>query len=305
MGNEISLTGAVDLHTHVGPSPFDRRVDGFECAVEIADAGMGGVVLKKHHLPTAAEAHYISRFLDRDRRESIPEDEQATVDVVGSVVLNYCNGGFNPFVVQSAIDAGARVVWGPTIDARNHAEKTGALGAFLGVDAGREYETKDGIVALDEDGDLRDDVRLCVEKIVDNDVVLALGHLSNEETYAIVEYATALGHDRILIDHPTYHITDLDREQQQALTSLGATLNFPYLSISDEYGWSSPETLAEHIQEVGVDQCVVSSDVGQSATPNVPESLRRLGQQLLQQGVSSADFDALVRKNPKRILGEP
>jgi hypothetical protein len=294
MEETVPLDGAIDVHTHVGPSPFDRRVDGFECAMEVANAGMDGVVLKEHHLPTTASMSYIDRLLAR---------EGADVDVIGSAVLNYCNGGFNPFVVQSAIDADAGVVWGPTLDARNHAKRTGELGAFLGVDAGREYERKTGITALDGDGDLREDVRLCIEKVVDGDVVLALGHLSNEETFVITEYAADLGHEKVLIDHPEYPVTDLDGEQQVELVSLGATLNFPFLSVSAEYGWSSTERVADRIRSVGVENCVVSSDVGQSTTPSAPEGLRSLGRQLLDEGFSAADFETLTRTNPKRLLG--
>ena len=294
MDETVPLDGAVDVHTHVGPSPFDRRVDGFECAMEVANAGMDGVVLKEHHLPTTASTPYIDRLLAR---------EGVDVDVIGSAVLNYCNGGFNTFLVQSAIDAGAGVVWGPTLDARNHAERTGELGTFLGVDAGPEYEGKTGITALDNDGDLREEVRVCIEKIVDNDVVLALGHLSNKETFAITEYAADLGHEKMLIDHPEYPVTDLDAEQQVELVSLGATLNFPFLSISAEYGWSSAERVADHIRSVGVENCVVSSDVGQSTTPSAPEGLRSLGRQLLDEGFSIADFETLTRTSPKRLLG--
>jgi len=294
MEETVPLDGAIDIHTHVGPSPFDRRVDGFECAMEVANAGMDGVVLKEHHLPTTASTPYIDRLLAR---------EGADVDVIGSAVLNYCNGGFNPFVVQSAIDAGAGVVWGPTLDARNHAERTGELGAFLDVDAGQEYEGKAGITALDDNGDLREDVRLCIEKVVDDDVVLALGHLSNEETYAITEYAADLGHGKVLIDHPEYHVTDLDGEQQAELVSFGATLNFPFLSISAEYGWSTAKRIADRIRSVGVENCVVSSDVGQSITPSAPEGLRSIGRQLLDVGISVADFETLTRTNPKRLLG--
>jgi len=294
MEETVPLDGAIDVHTHVGPSPFDRRVNGFECAMEVANAGMGGVVLKKHHLPTTASTPYIDRLLSR---------EGADVDVIGSAVLNYCNGGFNPFVVQSTIDAGAGVVWGPTLDARNHAERTGELGAFFGVDAGPEYEGKTGITAFDDDGDLREDVRLCIEKIVDNDVVLALGHLSNKETHAITEYAADLGNKKVLIDHPEYPVTDLNGEQQAELVSLGATLNFPFLSVSAEYGWSSAERIADRIRSVGIENCVVSSDVGQLTTPSAPEGLRSLGRQLLDEGFSIADFKALVKTNPKRLLG--
>jgi len=289
----IDLTGAVDLHTHVGPSPIDRRVDAYECAVEVAEAGMAGVVFKEHFLPTAYGVPFVDRLLDRDGHE---------VRAMGSVVCNYPVGGFNPHAVGAALDYGAPVVWGPTIDARHHARQTGNLGAFLGAEAGEEYADEEGITALDGDGDLRPEVRLCVEKVAAADALLCLGHLSFPETRAVVEYAADRG-TSVVVDHPTYGVTDLDTDQQRELAALGATLNFPYTAISDAHGWTTPADLADAIRAVGVDDCVVSSDVGQVDNPPVPESLRRLGTALLDHGLSAAEFDRMVRTTPRELLG--
>lgn len=291
---KISLDGAVDLHTHCGPSPFDRRVDGYNCAREVAAAGMHGVVLKEHHLPTVYAVPYIDRLLAAEDRD---------VNVIGSVVLNYCNGGFNPFAVQSAIEYGAKVIWGPTIDARHHAEQTGSLGAFLGVDAGEEYADKAGITALNDDGELTADVQLCLNKIVDNNLLFCLGHLSFEETLAVAKYLSDRGHERFVVDHPTYGVTDLDLDQQEALVDHGAYLNFPFMAISEEYGWTTSEAIYENIRAIGTDHCLLSSDVGQMANPSVPESLRRLGEALIEEGLSVAEFRTLIEHHPKQLLG--
>lgn len=293
MPDRLDLTGAVDLHTHVGPSPFDRRVDGYESALEAGNAGMDAIVMKEHFLPTAYATPYIERLLERDGVD---------VEAFGSIVLNYCNGGFNPFAVQAALDYGAKVVWGPTIDAAHHAQQTGQLGAFLDVEAGEEYAEREGLRALDSDGHLSDDVRLCIEKIAANDVVLALGHLSFEETRAIVEYAAAIGHNKVVVDHPNYRVTDLSLDQQDELASLGATLNFPFMAISPKYHWIESYELADNIRHVGVDNCVLSSDVGQRVNPSVPESLRILGEVLRSEGLSVAEIEQMMSRTPKRLL---
>lgn len=289
----VDLGGAVDIHAHVGPSLIDRRVDAHECAVEVAEAGMAGVVFKEHFLPTVYGVPFVDRLLDRDGH---------AVEAMGSVVCNYAVGGFNPHAVGTAIEYGARVVWGPTLDARHHARQTGELGSFLGAEAGEEYAGKEGITALDGEGDLRDDVQLCVEKVAAADALFCLGHLSFEETRAVVEYADDRGAD-VVVDHPTYGVTDLDADQQRELAALGAKLNFPFMAISDAYGWSTPAALADAIRAVGVDNCVVSSDVGQVENPSVPEALRRLGSALLAEGFSAAEFDRMVRTAPRELLG--
>lgn len=295
MYGTISVAGAVDAHAHVGPSKFPRRVDGYEHASEAAAADMDAVVLKEHYLPTVYGCAYIDRLLDA-------HDE--AIEVIGSVALNYCNGGWNPFMVQTALDYGAGVIWAPTIDAQHHGEMTAGVGQYLGVDeVSPEYEGKTGISALDGDGALTDDARLCVEKVADADAVLAIGHLSNAETFALTEYAAELGHDRVMIDHPLYDITDLDADQQAELASLGATLNFPYAGVSAKFSWTTPEEVAEHIRAVGVEHCVVSSDVGQPQNPGSPEALRIFGELLLEEGLSAGEYRTLVETNPKALLG--
>jgi hypothetical protein len=293
MTDEVDLTGAVDLHTHVGPSMFGRRVDGYECAAEAAEAGMDAVVMKEHHLPTAYGKAYIDRLLERDGVD---------IDVFGSLVCNYSNGGFNPFAVETAIGYGAKVIWGPTIDAKHHADVSGDLGGFLDVEAGEEYDDVEGVTAL-SDGTLREDVKRCIEKTATHDVVLALGHLSYRETKAMVEYAADLGHERIVIDHPNYEITGLDHDQQRELAELGATLNFPFLGISEAYGWTTGTDLAANIRAVGVDNCIVSSDGGQAKSPSAPAGLRTLGEALFAQGISESEFEAMVERRPKELLG--
>lgn len=303
MSREFSIEGAVDIHTHCGPSPFDRRVDGYECAREVADAGMAGVVLKEHHLPTAYGLPHIERLLDRDGRD---------VDVFGSVVLNYCTGGFNPFVVQAAVDYGAKVVWAPTLDARYHAQQTGDLGAFLGVDAGDEYTDKEGLSAFETDGfdddsevspTLTRDVQRCLDKVIENDLVFCLGHLSYRETEAIVEYLGERGHSKTVVDHPNYDVTEFSLEEQRTLAAKGAFLNYPYLAISDEHGWSSSQEILESIRAVGVENCVLSSDVGQENSLPVPDSLLEFGDELASAGLAPNEFETLIVDQPKRILG--
>lgn len=295
MAGNINVDGFVDLHSHVGPSTFDRRVDGYEFASEAAAAGMDAVVMKEHYLPTVYGVPYIERLLQMN-------DED--ISVFGSVVLNYCNGGFNPFVVQSVLDYGAKVIWAPTIDARNHGEKTAGVGKFLGVETvPPEYEGKAGLSALEENGRLRDDVALCIEKVADAEAVLAIGHLTYEETEVMTAYAAELGHDKILIDHPLFDVTDFDRDQMETLVSMGAMLNFPYCGLGPMFRWTSATEVYDHLRTIGIDHCVVSSDVGQLGNPSAPEALRIMGELLLAAGLSEADYRVLADRNPKDLLG--
>lgn len=297
MQGTISLEGAVDLHVHCGPSLFDRRVDGYELAVQAAEAGMDGIVMKEHHLPTVYGVPYIERLLEQ-------ADAQYDIEVMGSAVMNYCVGGFNPFLVQTAIEYGAAVIWAPTIDASNHGERTTGLGQYLGREGvSEEYEEATGLYAFDETGELRTAVELCLEKIADNDVVFAVGHLTYEETRAMLEFLADRGHDKVVIDHPNYFVTDFSHEQQQELVDLGAYINIQFASVSPKFHWLSPGDVFENVTSIGIDHCVVSSDMGQVANPSGPEGLRIFGELLLEEGLSSDEYRTLVETNPKQLLG--
>lgn len=295
MHERVSLEGAVDLHGHCGPSPFLRRVDGYEFAKEAADAGMDGVVLKEHSLPTIGGIPYIQRLLERDGRD---------IFVGGGTALNYCNGGFNPFHVQAAIDNGATVIWGPTIDSKENARATGKVGRhgrFGDVSIQQEYRDKEGLTPLDPDGNLKQRVQQCIEKIVEHDIILGIGHLTFDETDAIVEYAVDRGHDKIIIDHPRYP-SDFDSAQRQTLVSYGAYLNFLFVSVSPTMHRLTVEELYDNIRTAGVDNCTISSGTGQLTNPSSPEALRMLAESLVECGLSVEDIDTMVKENPKHLL---
>lgn len=305
MKGNISLKNVVDLHVHCDPSLFERRFDGFELAVEAAEAGMDGVVMKCHHFPTIFTVPYVNQLLKTTEGVAgTAAGEEPDFEVMGSAVMNYSLGGFNPFMVQSAIDFGADVLWAPTIDARNHGEKGDGLGAYLGRDElGPEYEKAEGLYAFDQDGELTPEVRQCLEKIAEHDVAFAVGHLTFDETYAMIDYLDDLGHDRIILDHPNLYVTQFNRDQQHKLVELGATVNFQFVSVSPKFHYQSAADIVDNITDLGIRNCLITSDMGQVANPTCPEALRIFGELLLEEGLTQDEFETLAVHNPKEIVG--
>jgi hypothetical protein len=297
MHSNVDVDGAVDIHGHSNPSIFERRVDGYEFASLAAQAGMDAIVIKQQHFPSVNCVPYIDRLLERDSLD---------IQVIGSLVMNYWCGGTNPFAVQLAIDYGAKIVWFPTIDARSHREKTGWIGGqdSLSGDGtkGEEYETISGLTVLDSDDKLTDEAKLCVRKIVDSDIAFSTGHLSFEEAEKLIAYAAEFGHDKMFVDHPTAPMTEFSDEQQQKLADHGAYMNYIFGSLSPRYHWLSGSELLEQIRSVGVDNCVVSSDMGQPGNPHSPDALRMTGEILVDEGLSKDEFRTLVKTNPKKLV---
>src|SRR5271165_1330668 len=107
--SKAQLEGIIDEHVHSDPDNVPRRYDALEVAKEAKAAGMAGVVLKNHEMPTTQLAYIVSQFVPG-------------LQVWGSIVLNRSVGGINPdAVVQQATVKGhfLKVVFMPTVDAEN------------------------------------------------------------------------------------------------------------------------------------------------------------------------------------------
>src|ERR1017187_7161367 len=103
------LRGAIDMHAHTAPALFKRHIDDAALAEYAIQFGMRGFVLKDHDASTTGRAYYVNRMH--------PE-----VESFGSVVLNRSVGGLSPYVAESAIHYGAKVVWMPSNHSKYHAD---------------------------------------------------------------------------------------------------------------------------------------------------------------------------------------
>ena len=107
------MKGAYDLHTHTSPDFGARALNDREL-LEQADAyGMAGVMLKNHLDPTPARAILANT------------SGQYTAKAYGSAVLNLSIGGLNPLAVKYYLKLGAKIIWMPTLHARNQIEYFG------------------------------------------------------------------------------------------------------------------------------------------------------------------------------------
>ncbi len=101
-----ALEGAYDLQVHVGPDVITRRIDDIDCAREFLARGMRGFVLKSHYVQTGERVQVVTK--------AVPGSH-----IYGAVTLNHSVGGLNPVAVELAGRTGCKIVWMPTVDARN------------------------------------------------------------------------------------------------------------------------------------------------------------------------------------------
>src|SRR6185295_17973823 len=181
------LEGAYDLQIHVAPDVIARRIDDIDCAKEFLAHGMKGFVLKSHYIQTGERAQVVTKAVPGSR-------------VFGAVTLNHSVGGLNPVAVELAGRTGCKIVWMPTVDARN--ETAGRLDggaeklpfwAKIQRELAAEGISPPPLSVIDESGAVVESARRCLERIKKHNMILATGHLGRREIFALVRAAKDMG----------------------------------------------------------------------------------------------------------------
>ncbi len=289
--DEELLQGAIDLHLHAGPSVFPRLMDAVETAKAARAAKMRGIVIKHHHTSSVDRGYFVHK--------AVPE-----VEVYGGVTLNYAAGGLNPFAVDSAFRLGGKMVWMPSVDARNHKRHFGELGKYglrLDYDKPSIYRDAQGITILDEGG-LKPEIGQILDIVADHDAAVATSHLDLEESKALVQESRRRD-VKTVVTHVNFVTASLSTDDQRWMAEKGAYLELCYSSLSPTWRCTSIEDVAETVRVVGPEHYVLASDLGQVHNPAPPEGLRIYISLLLERGLDSEEIRVMVRENPERILG--
>lgn len=282
----ILLEGAIDMHCHFGPEPVvslisgePHAVDPIRAAQDAVDGGMRGIVLKAHEFASTMTAHLVRRV--------VPD-----IEVISSICLDHPMGGLNPWAAETALRAGAKVVWLPTISAWN------ANAAVLKT----AFHVDEGIPVTTPDGALRDEVREIIRLVEEHDAVLATGHITRDEHFAI---AAAFNRpDRLIVTHAMQKNAGpaLSADDCRELADMGAVIEFSAHSCHGDPALF-PEVLRA-VEMIGVDRVTVSSDYGWHAeqpkpAPGLSDYLTRMWEN----GVAEHDLRTMSSSVPARMLG--
>jgi hypothetical protein len=267
------------MHVHMGPDAhLARSVDALQAAAQAEAAGMRAIVLKSHDYPTAPLA-------------SIVGQQFHSVTVIGSLCLDFAVGGLNPAAVEASALLGSRVVWMPTFSAAFDMNKRG-LGAG-------------GISLTNKQGRLLPVVAEILDLMKRHDMVLATGHVSFAEINVLVEEATKLGINKIVVTHalePRFGAT-LSVKQQVQMAARGAYIEHTYLSTLPSGGGIGIQKVIDAVRAVGAARCIVTTDLGQKENLPPAEGLRQAIASLLDGGVSEHDVELMLKSNPATVLG--
>lgn len=287
---EKLLEGAYDLHVHTGPDISKRSLDDIDYAERLKKIGMKGFGIKSHYFCTAERARLVKKIY--------PD-----LNPIGAIALNNSVGGLNPTAVEMAAKDGAKIVWMPTFDAENEIQYMFSQSGYeelppwaqVQFDRRKQGKSQTGITIL-KDGKLRDSVHEILSLVAENDLILATGHLSKPEIFALVSGARDHNVKKVVVTHPTFSSIALSKEEQKELTDRGAFMEECFGCITPEYG-TTWEEIYDHIRYIGPDKIILSSDLGQMNNPYPDEGLITFVKNLSENGFTDSEIRRMVVEN--------
>jgi len=292
----ISLNGAIDLHIHTGPDRYKRIWNDSDTAEMAVRYGMKAIVLKNHVESTVGRAYHASRMH--------PETK-----VFGGLILNKFVGGINPIAVEEVLKMGAKIIWMPTMHADHHMDIIGSS-STLALDKPpttekqklrAERHNKEGISVI-ENGTLKKEAKETLEIISEYDAICSTAHLSREEIMQVAEFSHSIGFRKLIIGHPFFKVPALGMEDLKKLVALGATIEFCAAISLGFHRYTTVEKVKESTDVLGSENCILSSDGGQTYNPVFPELLRIFAQTLHDKGLAKEHLDTMMKRNQEGLL---
>jgi hypothetical protein len=285
------MRGVIDPHIHSGPSTAARLLDHLELLRQASRVGYTAVVTKDHDYSGVATAALI-----RDNWK------ECTSQIYSGIVLNNAVGGLNPYAVEHSAAMGGKIVWLPTLAAANHL-KWEAAAAFVHPGVGKAARRPTPVLALQDDGAVRDDMKEILDIVARTNMTLAGGHLHVSEIWAVFEEAKRRGIERMIVNHPEM-IIDASLEDVRGLAEFGALIEHS-LSLfieSSRFRVCSADDLKAQINIAGVDRTVLCTDLGQTGTIGPIEGMAEGIQMCLDAGYTDADIRKMTSTNVARLL---
>jgi hypothetical protein len=290
------VRGGYDPHVHIAPDVMERRIDDLTLARRFGERGLAGFVLKSHYVPTAERAGVV--------RAAVPG-----VDVVGAITLNASVGGLNPIAIEIAARGGARWVWLPTVDCRNQRESRAAdppdakppMWARLQRELHDEGIASPAIDVVDADGKVTGALRDVLRVVAKHDLVLATGHLSRDEIFAVVDAATAAGVGRVVVTHPEFTSQRIGPADQRELAARGAYLERCF--TTPHTGKCTWNTMFEGVRAATPARSFFASDLGQPFNPPVEDGLALMADRFLEAGFTEEEVHTMAVTNTVALAG--
>jgi hypothetical protein len=278
VAQENPLAGVIDIHVHAAPDSTPRSIDAIALARMAKDRGMRALVFKSHYEPTASMAYLV--------RQVVPG-----IEIFGGIDLNLTVGGMNPAAVEHMADITGnygRFVWMSTYDSEAQV---------------RYNKENRPFVAVSRNGELLPETKAVIAVIAKHNLVMATGHNSAEDDLLLIRESRAQRVEHMVVTHAMVAPIHMSLPQMLEAAKMGAYIEFTYNGLIGKGKEFDFADYAKGIRFVGVDHCILSSDMGQPGNPLHPDGLVAFYKGLKEQGFSQAEIDEMSKTNPARLLG--
>jgi hypothetical protein len=279
------------MHVHFGPDTIGGVLDSFdmhsvsavEAAREAVETGHGAIVLKSHS--------FASPMIARNIEEAVPG-----MRLFGGICTDYISGGLNLEGVEAALSLGAKIVWLPTVHSRQD---------FGKHKLPRQPYHSEGIAVTDIDGKIVPEVVEIFAMVREKDAILATGHITADEHYAVVKNFACQG--KVLVTHAGEKLAGprLTPDQSRELAELGAFVEVTAQMCKEVMGHPgiTPRDVLEMIRTIGPAQVCLSTDYGWSTqVPRPAAGMCEFLEALWMEGVTDDELRTMVSDNPAALL---
>jgi microsomal dipeptidase-like Zn-dependent dipeptidase len=128
-----------------------------------------------------------------------------------------------------------------------------------------------------------------------------------------VEKGRELGVRNMVVTHGLTNVPGLTMAQAKEVTQMGAVIEVCFLQFLagpnaplpflTHWTQINAKHVAQAVKELGAGSVLISSDLGQSGNMVHPDGLEAAIAARKKEGISDADIDTMMRKNPARLLG--
>lgn len=279
----------IDMHVHSHPDVFGRNLDDIDVAQLARARGMRGIVLKNHVAETASRAALVMKVVPG-------------IEVFGGIALNKAVGGINPDAVEwmhRTYGSRGKVVWLPTFESDKHV---------------KTFSKPDAVgLTVAPGGKVSPEMEAVLKIIARENLLLATGHIHPEEVLAVVAKGKELGVKNMLVTHGLTNVPGLSMAQAKQVADMGGVIEVCFLQFLAGANAPLPflthwtqinaKHVAQAVKEIGANAVVISSDLGQSGNMTHPDGLEAAIAAMKKEGITDADIDTMMRKNPARLLG--
>lgn len=289
------LEGAIDMHVHSYPDLIDRSGNDIEFALSAKKFKMGGFVIKSHYAPTTDRAILVNSIVTGTK-------------VYGALSLNNAVGGINPLAVEVSGRLGARVIWFPTVDSRNEADKRNLPEiahpppwAKLQKELVNEGFPMPPVDLFNGNGDFTREVIDVIKLIKKYRMTLATGHISPRESIKLIKVAHEEGVDKIVVTHPEFPSTNFSIQEQQDLCKFDVYFERCYsMPATSKTTW---DFIEREIRATGIEHNIISTDLGQKKSILPIDGMKESARILMEKNFREDMVRTMMVDNTQYLVG--